>query len=88
MDGVAYVAISATDNLDNNGTPHVISVTPKPAPYTLKIKLEGDAADNSPHPCRVETKPGNSLDSAGKLTLQSVAGTDIKLEKWCFIVCP
>ncbi len=89
VDGVAYVAISATDNLDNNGTPHVISVTPKPAPYTLKIKLEGDAADNSPAPlARVETKPGNSLDSAGKLTLQSVAGTDIKLGEVVFYRLP
>jgi hypothetical protein len=81
-DGVAHVGIAASDNHDGSGVFNELykDLNPKPSPYTLRIRLEGDATGDAPQPlARLETKPGSGFDSAGELKLAGQAAADLKL---------
>ena len=89
-DDLAFVAIAASDNHDGAGNP--ISVypdnkVPQPSAYSLRLRVEGDAAPEGEPPGPVPTaavKPGAGFDQAGKLPVPSMAGADLKLGEVIF----
>jgi len=90
-DGVAYVGISASDNHDRSDSPVSLygELNPKPSPYTLRIRLTGEATGEAPRPLvRMEAKPGNGFGSAGELSAPGVAAADIKLGEVLFYRLP
>ena len=87
-DGMVYVAIAASDNHGQEGHPVSLygNLNPKPSPYTLTIKVDGEAAaTGAPQPlARSETKAGNGLGEAGELADPSLTTTDLKLGEVVF----
>ena len=92
-DGLAYVAIAASDNHDKNGGPKDVlkPKDPKPSPYTLKIKIEGETADTGEPAAslaRVTTAGGAGFGSAAELKAPSVATSDLKIGETAFYKFP
>ncbi len=88
VDGPAYIAIAASDNHDKEGRPHDARPdNPKPSPYTLKIKVEGESAggDNTAVAiAHTETAGGAGFNAAVELKVPALATSDIKLEEVAF----
>jgi hypothetical protein len=87
-DGMAYVAISASDNHDGRGGPIALygDLNPKPSPYTLTIKVAGEAAEGGAPQAVAPSgaKAGNGFAQAGEMTVPSLAGADLKLGEVVF----
>jgi hypothetical protein len=91
-DGLAYIAISASDNHDSaKGYGNSVSVydpkDPKPSAYTLRIRREGDAGEAESVP-RLQVEAGNGFDQAGELTSPGLAATDLKVGEVVFYRLP
>jgi hypothetical protein len=92
-DGPVYVAIAASDNRDKHGEPKDVykPKDPKPSPYTLKIKIEGESADSG-QPAesftRVATAGGSGFNSAAELKAPSIATSDLKIGETAFFKFP
>jgi hypothetical protein len=94
--GVAYIAISATDNRGSLYAPS--STYPgdgktkiKPSPYALRIRLEGAGENASEAPGEtpvVEARGGNGFDQAGEISVPGIAAGDLKLEEVAFFKAP
>lgn len=88
-DGLAYVAIAASDNHDKHGSPKEIykPKDPKPSPYTLRIKIEGEAA-GSGEPAsslaRLASAGGAGFGSAVELKAPALATSDLKIGETAF----
>ena len=92
-DGLAYIAIAASDNHDKDGEPKDVykPKDPKPSPYTLKIKIEGETADTGEPAAslaRVATAGGAGFGSAAELKAPSVATSDLKIGETAFYKFP
>jgi len=92
-DGLVYVAIAASDNHDKHGEPTGVykPKDPKPSPYTLKIKIEGETADTGEPAAsltRVATAGGAGFSSAAELKAPSVATSDLKIGETAFYKFP
>jgi len=90
-DGIVYVAIAASDNHDPDKAPVDTSpAEPKPSIYTLRIRLEGDAAEGGAIDpvARVQVNPGTGFDQAGELKLPSLATADLKIGEVLFYRVP
>ena len=89
-DGMTYIAIAASDNHDDKGDPVPVypeGATPKPSAYTLKIKIEGEAAGGGEPAVamsRSEKTGGNGLNSATELATPTLATTDLKIRETAF----
>ncbi len=93
VDGPAYITIAASDNHDKGGEPKDVykPKDPKPSPYTLKIKIEGEKADTSEPAAslaRVATAGGAGFSSAAELKAPSVATSDLKIGETAFYKFP
>jgi len=93
VDGPAYITIAASDNHDKGGEPKDVykPKDPKPSPYTLKIKIEGEMADTGEPAAslaRVATAGGAGLSSAAELKAPSVATSDLKIGETAFYKFP
>ena len=91
LDGAAYIAIAASDNHSSgDGAPVAIypdGATPKPSPYTLKIKIEGEAAaggEVAASIARSETAGGAGFTSAAELKAPALVTSDLKLGETSF----
>jgi hypothetical protein len=91
LDGAAYIAIAASDNHDiHDGAPVAIypdGATPNPSPYTLKIKIEGEATvagEVAASIARSETAGGAGFNSAAELKVPALATSDLKLGETSF----
>jgi hypothetical protein len=86
-DGMAYIAISASDNHDSKeGYGEPIEVyepkEPKPSAYTLRVRREGEAtAESMPV---LQAQAGNGFESAGQLTPPGIVSADLKLGEVIF----
>jgi hypothetical protein len=62
------------------------NLNPKPSPYALTIKVDGEAAaTGTPQPlARSESKAGNGFGEAGELADPSLTTTDLKLGEVVF----
>jgi len=92
-DGLAYVTIAASDNHDKGGEPKGVykPKDPKPSPYTLRIKIEGETTDTGEPAAslaRVATAGGAGLSSAAELKAPSVATSDLKIGETAFYKFP
>ena len=92
-DELAYISIAASDNHDKHGEPNGVykPKDPKPSPYTLRIKIEGEAVDTSEPAAslaRVATAGGAGLNSATELKAPSVATSDLKIGETAFYKFP
>jgi Ca-activated chloride channel family protein len=92
-DGLGYVAIGASDNHDKDGGPKEVykPKDPKPSPYTLKIKIEGETADTGEQAAslaRVATAGGAGFGSAAELKAPSLATSDLKIDETAFYKFP
>ena len=93
LSGPAYIAISASDNHSKHGHP-VDPYKPKdpaPSPYTLKVKVEGETAENgesSTSIARVETAGGAGLSAAVELKPPTLATSDLKIGENAFYKFP
>jgi hypothetical protein len=88
-DGLAYIAIAASDNHDKQGEPKDVlnPKDPKPSPYTLKIKIEGETAETAeaaPTLARVATAGGAGFGAAVELKAPSLATSDLKIGETAF----
>jgi von Willebrand factor type A domain len=93
VDGPAYVTIAASDNHDKGGEPKDVykPKDPRPSPYTLKIKIEGEKADKGEPAAslvRVATSGGAGFSSAAELKAPSVATSDLKIGETAFYKFP
>ena len=93
VDGPAYISIAASDNHDKGGEPKDVykPKDPKPSPYTLKIKIEGEKADTGEPAtslARVATAGGAGFSSAAELKAPSVATSDLKIGETAFYKFP
>jgi hypothetical protein len=93
VDGPAYITIAASDNHDKGGEPKDVykPKDPKPSPYTLKIKIEGEKADTGEPAAslaRVATAGGAGFSSAAELKAPSVATSDLKIGETAFYKFP
>jgi hypothetical protein len=93
LDGPAYITIAASDNHDKGGEPKDVykPKDPKPSPYTLKIKIEGEMADTGKPAAslaRVATAGGAGFGSAAELKAPSVATSDLKIGETAFYKFP
>ena len=90
LDGAAYIAIAASDNHETgNGAPVELygEMNPKPSPYTLKIKIGGEAAaagEVASSIARSETAGGAGLNAAAELKVPALATSDLKLGETSF----
>ena len=90
LDGAAYIAIAASDNHDTgDGAPVELyrEMNPKPSPYTLKIKIEGEAAaagEVAASIARSETAGGAGFNAATELKVPALATSDLKLGETSF----
>ena len=95
LDGAAYIAIAASDNhASRDGGPVAVypeSATPKPSPYTLKIKIEGEAA-GAGEPAvaigRLQTAGGAGFSAAAELKPPVLTSTDLKIGETAFFKFP
>jgi Mg-chelatase subunit ChlD len=93
VDGPVYITIAASDNHDKGGEPKDVykPKDPKPSPYTLKIKIEGETT-NTGEPAaslaRVATAGGAGFSSAAELKAPSVATSDLKIGETAFYKFP
>lgn len=91
-DGPAYVAVSASGNEDNRHLPAPLYkvMNPKPSPYTLKIKVEGDTAvaAATPQIARAQIAGGAGFGVAASLTPPALASSDLKLGETAFYKFP
>jgi len=92
-DGLAYVTIAASDNHDKQGEPKDVfkPKDPKPSPYTLKIKIEGEAAGTGEPAAplaRIATAGGAGFGSAAELKAPSIATSDLKIGETAFYKFP
>jgi hypothetical protein len=88
-DGLAYIAIAASDNHDKQGEPKDVfnPKDPKPSPYTLKIKIEGETADTGEQAgslARVATAGGAGFGSSAELKAPLLATSDLKIGETAF----
>ena len=96
LDGAAYIAIAASDNHDiHDGAPVAIypdGATPNPSPYTLKIKIEGEAASGGEPAAaiaRSERAGGSGFNSATQLAPPPTLTTaDLKIGETAFYKFP
>lgn len=93
VDGPVYVAIAASDNHDKHGEPKDVykPKDPKPSPYTLKIKIEGESADAGPPGeslARAATAGGSGFNSAAELKAPTMATSDLKIGETAFYKFP
>jgi len=90
LDGAAYIAIAASDNHSSgDGAPVELyrEMNPKPSPYTLKIKIEGEAAAGGEVAASIahsETAGGAGFNSAAELKTPTLATSDLKLGETSF----
>ncbi len=90
LDGPAYIAIAASDNHDTgDGAPVELyrEMNPKPSPYTLKIKIEGEAASVGEAVAaiaRSDTAGGAGFNAATELKVPALATSDLKLGETSF----
>ena len=89
LSGPVYIAISASDNHSKRGHPvnPYKPKDPKPSPYTLKVKVEGETAEtgeSSPSIARVETAGGAGLSAAAQLKPPTLATSDLKIGENAF----
>jgi Mg-chelatase subunit ChlD len=93
IDGPVYIGIAASDNHDKHGDPKDVykPKDPKPSPYTLKIKIDGETADSG-QPAqsftRVATAGGSGFNSAAELKAPSVTTSDLKIGETAFYKFP
>ena len=92
IDGPVYIAIAASDNHDDEGNPGTIEGNvPKPSPYTLKIKIEGETAGTGEPAAaiaRSEKAGGSGFSSAAELAPPSLTTTDLKIGETAFFKFP
>src|SRR5438552_4664356 len=96
LDGAAYIAIAASDNHDiHDAAPVAIypeRATPNPSPYTLKIKIEGEAAaggEPAAAIARSERAGGSGFNSATQLAPPPTLTTaDLKIGETAFYKFP
>ncbi len=89
LDGVAYIAIAASDNHDaGDGAPVELygEMNPKPSPYTLKVKIEGEAAAGEAGSSigRSDRAGGAGFNAAAELISPALAASDLKLGETSF----
>ena len=90
VDGPAYIAIAASDNHGEDDSPVAVypdGAIPRPSPYTLKIKIEGDAADAGEPAAamaRSQKAAGGGFNAAAELTPPELTTTDLKLDETAF----
>src|SRR4051812_39752842 len=82
-DGAAYIAIAASYNEDKDGTPYEPGnpKNPKPSPYTLKVKIEGESTETPAAAgaiSRTETAGGAGLNAAAELKAPALVTSDVK----------
>jgi Mg-chelatase subunit ChlD len=87
--GPAYVAIAASYNANNEGRPYdpYDPKHPKPSPYTLKIKIEGEtseATEPAASIARVETAGGAGFNAAAELKPPAITTSDLKIGETAF----
>ena len=93
-DGLAYIAIAASDNHDDKGDPVPVSpegTIPKPSAYTLKIKIEGESTgtgEPSAVITRSEKAGGTGFKAATELTPPTLTTTDLKIGETAFFKIP
>ena len=89
-DEIVFVALAASDNHDGAGNPISVypdNTVPQPSAYSLRLRVEGDAATEGEPPAPIPTakvKPGAGFKQAGTLPVPSMAGADLKLEEVIF----
>ena len=90
LDGTAYIAIAASDNHGaGDGGPVELygEMNPKPSPYTLKVKIEGEAAsagEAAAAIARSDTAGGAGFNAAAELNVPALATSDLKLGETSF----
>lgn len=91
VDGIAYVAIAASDNHETgDGAPVAIypdGTTPNPSPYTLKMKIEGEttaAGEVAASIAHSETAGGAGFNAAAELKPPALITSDLKLGETSF----
>ena len=92
-DGLAYIAIAASDNHDKHGEPKDVlnPKDPKPSPYTLRVKIEGETVDTGEPAAslvRVATAGGAGFGSSAELKAPSLATSDLKIGETAFYKFP
>ena len=88
-DGAAYIAIAASYNEDKDGNPYEPGnpKNPKPSPYTLKVKIEGESTETPAAAgaiTRTETAGGAGLNAAAELKAPALVTSDVKLGETAF----
>jgi hypothetical protein len=88
-DGAAYIAIAASYNEDKDGTPYEPGnpKNPKPSPYTLKVKIEGESTETPAAAgaiSRTETAGGAGLNAAAELKAPALVTSDVKIGETAF----
>jgi len=80
---VVTVGIAASYNLSPSND--VYGDFPKPSPYKLRLRVEGEAAGGQAQPVpRLDVPPGNGFESAGVLQAPGLTATDLKLGEVVF----
>lgn len=92
VDGPVYIAIAASYNEDNHGTPFETDPkNPKPSPYTLTIKIPnqtGEGGETASPISRVQLAGGAGFDAAPEMKPPIIATSDLKLDETAFYKFP
>jgi len=91
INGPAYIAVSASDNHDYKPREPYKPKYPKPSPYTLKVKVEGETTEtgeSSPSIARVKTAGGAGFSAAAELKPPTLATSDLKIGETAFFKFP
>ena len=86
-DGPVYVAIAASDNHAKDGKPVPPQKDPKPSPFTLKLKVEGENTATpavAPSIARSEVAGGSGFNGATDLNPPILVTNDLKLGEAAF----
>ncbi len=86
-DTVAYVAVSASDNHDADGTSNGVyrPRPPKPSPYKLRLRVREAEGEPSVGPVpRVDAQRGTNFQTAGSLPSPGLVVADLKLDEVAF----
>jgi hypothetical protein len=87
-DGMAYVSIGSSKNYDNWGREDAEpdNKNPAPSPYTLKLRVEGEAAGQGTieEPKTLDVKAGSNYATAGTIPGLGIVIGDIKFGESAF----
>jgi hypothetical protein len=78
-DGMAFVCVSTGANYFYVNEEGTLKTPPAPSPYTLKLRLEGEAGGTPPVAAKVlKVKGGSDFDSAGPIDGSGLVAGDLK----------